>query len=103
MDLNSDEVDWKVAPEVASLTGGELVVKEKMTVQQLKELIFSQWDVVVGAHKSAVASPKSPQHIRVRDGQSGGQSGPLRDARILGRSLVGLADGRKLIIQVTTI
>jgi hypothetical protein len=75
---------------------GELVVKEKMTCLQLKELLLSQWTSVVGA---VCPAPPSPQHIRIRDGQTGGQSGPLRDTRILGRSLVGLGDGRKLIIQ----
>jgi hypothetical protein len=75
---------------------GDLVVKEKMTCLQLKELLLAQWSAVVG---SVMPAPPSPHHIRIRDGQTGGQSGPLRDTRILGRSLVGLGDGRKLIIQ----
>jgi hypothetical protein len=67
-----------------------------MTCLQLKELILAQWERLVG---SALPAPKSVNHVRVRDGQTGGQSGPLRDTRVLGRTLVGLGDGRKLIIQ----
>lgn len=97
MDLTSDDQDWKVvANDKSSLLVGEVVVKEKMTCLQLKELIHSQWEKIVGNH---LPIPKSVNHIRLRDGQTGGQSGPLRDTRILGRTLVGLGDGRKLIIQ----
>jgi hypothetical protein len=96
LDLTNDDSDWKVNPEKATLMVGELVVKEKMTCLQLKELILAQWERLVGG---AIPTPKSVNHIRVRDGQTGGQSGPLRDTRVLGRTLVGLGDGRKLIIQ----
>lgn len=67
-----------------------------------------------------IATPQSANHIRLRDFKNGKQSGPLRDdrslplhpppppailaltplVRIIGRCLLGLADGRKLIVQV---
>lgn len=95
LDLTNDDQDWKVTPEKTSIILGDLIVKEKMTVLQLKELVFSQWN-----KWNVNLSPQSIHHIRIRDGQTGGQSGPLRDNRMLGRSLVGLGDGRKLIFQV---
>jgi len=100
VDLVHDNTDWKVTPEKSSLTVGDFVVKERMTVAHLKEQLLAKWDELVGDQKSVVGTPQSVNHIRVRDGQTGVQSGPLRDNRILGRCLVGLADGRKIIIQV---
>lgn len=99
LDLTNDNDDWKIPTnEKSSLLVGEIIVKEKMTCLQLKEQIYSQWNQIIGTHQ--ISSPKSVHHIRLRDGQTSGQSGPLRDARVLGRTLVGLGDGRKLIIQI---
>jgi hypothetical protein len=47
-----------------------------------------------------VSAPKSAAHIRLHDGKAGKISGPLRDDRIVGRCLLGLADGRRLMAQV---
>jgi hypothetical protein len=78
---------------------GDFAAKERGTVLQLKERIVAAWADIQGANGSLPAPP-SAQHIRLRDGKVGAQSGPLRDERILGKCLLGLADGRKVIIQV---
>jgi hypothetical protein len=100
IDLVGDDGDWRVTPEKSSIMAGNFVVKERMTVGSLKEQLLANWSAVVGTHGDVVGTPKSAGHLRIRDGQTGVQSGPLRDNRIVGRCLVGLADGRKIILQV---
>jgi len=82
---------------------GELAVSEKLSVLQLKTLLLEQWATLastVSADAGAVPVPLSANHIRLRDGKAGKSSGPLRDDRIVGRCLLGLADGRRLVAQV---
>jgi hypothetical protein len=82
---------------------GDLAVSEKSTVLQLKQQLFAQWSDLAsrsGPEAAALAAPQSAAHIRLRDGKSGKVSGPLRDDRIVGRCLLGLADGRRLVAQV---
>ena len=81
---------------------GELPVSEKLSVLQLKQLICTQWAALAGTsgEASTLPVPASPSHIRLRDGKAGKSSGPLRDDRIVGRCLLGLADGRRLVAQV---
>jgi hypothetical protein len=98
----------------------EIPIREKLTVLQLKEKLFLEWESLKGG-KTNIPPLPSPNHIRIRDGkvisiyyanvfriifmgyftsQVGSQSGPLRDERSLSRCLLGLSDGRKLVIQV---
>lgn len=80
---------------------GEVAVSEKITVLQLKQLLCAQWqDLAARGEGSDIPVPASPNHIRLRDGKSGKTSGPLRDDRIVGRCLLGLADGRRIVAQV---
>lgn len=88
---------------------GDLAAPEKFTVLHLKQLIHEQWSNLVGARvaslrqgaDAAVAdrSPPTPSHIRLRDLKGGKLSGPLRDDRVLVRCLLGLSDGRRLLVQ----
>jgi hypothetical protein len=94
----------------------DIAVSEKFTVLELKQLIHSQWSDLVGNNVTAALketgfqttsklqaksyrAPESPSHIRVRDMKGNKLSGPLRDDRVLSRCLLGLSDGRRLLIQ----
>ena len=77
---------------------GEFPVKERSSVLQLKERLTESWSKMEGA--SDLPIPDSPHHLRLRDGKVGAQSGPLRDERAVGKCLLGMADGRKVVIQV---
>lgn len=79
---------------------GEVAVSEKMSVLQLKQLLCAQWATLAARGEGDIPVPQSPNHIRLRDGKSGKASGPLRDDRIVGRCLLGLADGRRIVAQV---
>jgi hypothetical protein len=75
---------------------GEMGIKEKFTVLELKEQIISNWDnFKTGTQKA----PESVHHLRLKDGKAS-SSGPLRNDRILSRCLLGMADGRKVSVQV---
>lgn len=78
---------------------GDFAVKERMSVLQLKEKLVSSWNEIQGANGD-LPPPPSAHHIRLRDGKVGAQSGPLRDERAVGKCLLGMSDGRKVIIQV---
>ena len=95
-----------------------------MTILQLKEQILKNWSCLVtnlekekqllvttaqDNSNSAILMldkvikngvPPSVNHIRLRDGKNAQASGPLRNDRILSRCLLGLFDGRKIIIQI---
>jgi hypothetical protein len=83
---------------------GEIGVSEKSSVLQLKQQLYAQWADLAAKcaadGANTVNAPKSAAHIRLRDGKAGKISGPLRDDRIVGRCLLGLADGRRLVAQV---
>jgi hypothetical protein len=100
VDLTKDSDDWRVVSEQTNIALGEFIVKERGTVAYLKEQLLEKWDSLVGEHKGVVGTPASIGHLRVRDGLNGSWSDPLRDSRVLGRCLVGLADGRKIVLQV---
>ena len=57
------------APEIVAM--GELAVKEKLTVLQLKELLLANWSSLAAAVGSAKfsATPPSASHFRIRDGK----------------------------------
>lgn len=75
---------------------GELGIKEKFTVLELKEQIIANWD----NFKTGIQNiPESVHHLRLKDGKAS-SSGPLRNDRILSRCLLGMADGRKVNVQV---
>lgn len=78
---------------------GDFPVKERSSVLQLKERLIASWAEIQG-DKDNMPVPPSAQHIRLRDGKVGAQSGPLRDERAVGKCLLGMADGRKVVIQV---
>jgi hypothetical protein len=83
---------------------GELAVSEKATVLQLKQQLCEQWAALAARNANdgatTLRTPPTAAHIRLRDGKAGKISGPLRDDRIVGRCLLGLADGRRLVAQV---
>jgi hypothetical protein len=95
----------------------EIPVNEKSTVLSIKKLLFSQWDhLLKNFHdkmnslsnkeellpllSNLLLSPSSPHTIRLRDYKNGKISGPLRDERMICRCLLGLSDGRRLILQI---
>lgn len=100
VDLTKDTDDWRAVSEQTNIALGEFVVKERGTVAYLKEQLLEKWESLVGEHKGVIGTPVSIAHLRVRDGLNGSWSDPMRDNRILGRCLVGLADGRKIVLQV---
>jgi len=63
-------------------------------VLQLKQQLFDH--LLANDHASIL----SPQHLRVRDFKGGKLSGPLRDDRQLCKCLMGLTDGRKVVVQL---
>eukprot|EP01038_Epipyxis_sp_PR26KG_P012144 gene12144-16261_t len=85
------------------VTLGTLSVSDKINILQLKKILFEKWtELLVSSTDTARAlhQPLSPNHIRLRDLKTNKPSGPLRDDRILNRVLLGLLDGRKIVIQV---
>ena len=99
-DISVDEGDWKVVPEKKFLKLNDIIVKSRMSINQLKENIFKEWTALSGGHGDAITAPQSVNHLRLRDGQTGVQSGPLRGERIVSKCFLGLSDGRKIIVQV---
>lgn len=99
-DLTVEDGDWKVVPERKHLILGDIAVRSRMTINQLKEKIISDWSTLSGVVEGKLAPPKSIHHLRVKDGQSGVQSGPLRGDRVVSKCFLGLCDGRKIIVQV---
>jgi hypothetical protein len=96
-----------------SLFLGDLAISEKSTVLQLKQKLFHHWkkdfnsNIELSKNKFSILSslptsitPKTANHLRIRDFKGGKISGPLRDDRLIGRCLLGLSDGRKIIVQV---
>jgi hypothetical protein len=95
----------------------EIPVNEKATVLSIKKMLFSQWDQLsknfhekmnslsnkdelLPLLSNLLLSPSSPHTIRLRDYKNGKISGPLRDERMICRCLLGLSDGRRLILQI---
>ena len=74
---------------------GNLKVKEKQTVVQIKQLVFA---LLQENYKELC--PPAAEYIRLRDGKNKIAGGPLRDERIISRCLLNLEDGRKLVVQV---
>lgn len=79
----------------------DIAISEKATVLAVKKLLFEAWSTLCETVREAKANvPESPHHIRLRDLKGGKPSGPLRDERIVGRCLLGLADGRRVLVQI---
>ena len=74
----------------------DLPISEKMTVNQVKHVLFDR----LKSTQLMVQQCKSPLCIRLRDGKSAKLSTPLRDDRLLNRCLLGLSDGRRVVVQV---
>lgn len=67
VDLTGDVSDSQVAPEITPVE--DFVVRGSMSVSQLREYIFQNWNAVTGNKKSLLPNPKSPNHIRIKDGK----------------------------------
>jgi hypothetical protein len=99
--VSRDDAAFSDNSETLYVSVGEFVVKEKMSVLHLKEQLLAKWDSLVASAAAPLpARPATLHHRRVRDGKTGQPSGPLRDDRVLGRCLLGLADDRKIVLQV---
>lgn len=86
---------------------GTIKATESWKVSEFKERIFDAWDQLSASFRSALTAdtetfilkdPVSARYLRVRDVTGNYQV--LRDDRILARVLLGLSDGKKVIIQV---
>jgi hypothetical protein len=87
----------------------EIAVSEKFNILSIKKLLHGQWAELseklnkrlqaIG-NTSVVPAPPTPNHIRLRDLKGGKTSGPLRDERIACRCLLGMADGRRIAVQI---
>ena len=110
---DKDRLPTSAGPSRLFFSLGELPISEKFKVSQVKELIFNKWDDLISTNAQTISPPilKYPikpacwRHLRIRDGKSIGSSAStssplLRDDRTLARSLLALADGRRLIVQV---
>lgn len=91
------------------LSLGDLGIQERLSVFQLKQVLTDRWNDLISssdANANALAKgfplpvPKTPNHIRIRDGKTGQSATLLRDDRILVRCLLGLTDGRRILVQV---
>lgn len=87
----------------------EIAVSDKSNILAIKKELHTQWtELSVKLEKrlqslnliQPVPSPGTPHHIRLRDLKTGKVSGPLRDDRIASRCLLGLADGRRIAVQI---
>lgn len=86
----------------------KMIVQESLTVMQLKELLLASWDALVPSEEGLVLPPKPPSvhHIRLRDAKVPGSSGLgtfMRSERVLFRCLLGISDGRKIVVQVSKV
>jgi hypothetical protein len=80
---------------------GEVVVREKMTVAQVKALVVARIEEVLKAEPvPGLVMPPSIEHIRLRDGKNKTPGGPLRDERMISRCLLNMDDGRRVVVQV---
>jgi hypothetical protein len=83
----------------------KMIVHEALTVMQLKELLLASWEILEPSEEGLVPPPKpqSVHHIRMRDAKVPGSSGLgtfMRSERVLYRCLLGISDGRKIVVQV---
>jgi hypothetical protein len=86
------------------LTLDDIAISEKASILTIKKQLFEAWaslqaKIDAAGLTSNTLVPQSPNHIRLRDLKGGKVSGPLRDDRIVGRCLLGLADGRRVLVQ----
>jgi len=80
---------------------GELTIREKMTVAQMKALVLTRLEEVLKTETvPGLTVPLSVQHIRLRDGKNKTPGGPLRDERVVSRCLLNMDDGRRVVVQV---
>lgn len=94
----------------------EFPVSEKWSVAQLKEALVSHWPSFFDPALPGVSTvfhtakeknlslplltPPSSRYLRLRDGKIGQAPVLLREDRLLSRCLLGLTDGRRLLVQV---
>lgn len=105
----SNEDDIKKSRENRYILLDEIPISEKSTIMQIKKALHGQWTQLLGKLLKRLETlkisidppnPPSPHHIRLRDLKGGKVSGPLRDERIVNRCLLGIADGRRIAVQV---
>ena len=86
---------------------GSINATESWKVSEFKERIFDAWVELSASFRSALSAetrafvlrdPVSASHLRIRDVTGNYQA--LRDDRVLARVLLGLSDGKKVIIQI---
>lgn len=84
----------------------KMIVHEALTVMQLKELLLASWGSLLPIEEGLPLppTPLSANHIRLRDAKVPGSSGLgtfMRSERVLYRCLLGISDGRKIVVQVS--
>lgn len=89
---------------------GDIKIRDKMKVAEVKQIVFDRiTEMIANANSSPnegnnkqllMLLPSLPNvnHLRLRDGKKTG--GPLRDERVIGRCLLNMDDGRKVLVQV---
>eukprot|EP01035_Chromulina_nebulosa_P018592 gene18592-24319_t len=81
------------------LSLGDIAIPEKYTILQVKQHLFDHWDEIFT--NPSIIKPKSCLHISLRDNKLGSYvSTLLRNDRIVIRCLLGLVDGRKIIVEL---
>jgi hypothetical protein len=85
---------------------GDIKIREKMTVAQVKALVLTRINELISSNAagfSLIPPVATVNHLRLRDGKNKGSStgGPLRDERIIGRCLLNMDDGRRIVVQVS--
>lgn len=63
--VNAESAGDAVGGDTELTLLGELAVREKSTVLQLKELLIENW----ASLSTSIAVPPTPNHLRVRDGK----------------------------------
>ena len=91
LDTDVGDGSGAAAPELVAM--GELAVKEKLTVLQLKELLMGHWATLTAASGSSKVPPTPPSasHFRIRDGKvSWNYVFPLQSLLVINRLLTML-------------
>lgn len=105
----SDNIVSKKKNTVSYLLLDEIFFNENITIFNIKKYIFENWDTLIKNVKRRLLSlnkkfndfnPKSPNHIRLKDLKPGKLTSPLRNDRYLSRSLFGLVNGRRLVLDI---
>ena len=69
VDVSKDDSDFNENAETIYVPFGEFIVKEKMSVIQMKEQLLNNWETLVLNSKTNVPKPSDVHHLRIRDGK----------------------------------